>query len=59
MIQNKLITLDEELSQDDLHRISNYLNHEFADQPLREIRLQVLERMNEEKAHTTAWSSRR
>ena len=50
MIQNKLITLDEELSQDDLHRISNYLNHEFANQPLREIRRQVLERMQEEKA---------
>ena len=50
MIQNKLIMLDEELSQDDLHRISNYLNHEFANQPLRDIRLQVLERMNEEKA---------
>ena len=50
MIQNKLITLDEELSQDDLHRISNYLNHEFANRPLREIRRQVLKRMQEEKA---------
>ena len=50
MVQNKLITLDEELSQDDLHRVSNYLNHEFANQPLREIRRQVLERMQEEMA---------
>lgn len=49
MIQNKLIMLDEELTQDELHKISNYLNQEFSGQPLRAIRQQVLERMAEDK----------
>lgn len=49
-VHNKLITLDEELTQDELHKISNYLNHEFSGQPLRLIRQRVMERMNEEKA---------
>jgi heat-inducible transcriptional repressor len=49
-IHNKLITLEDELTQDELHKISNYLNHEFSGRPLRQIRQQVLERMNEEKA---------
>lgn len=49
-VHNKLITLEDELTQDELHRISNYLNHEFSGQPLRQIRQQVLERMNKEKA---------
>ncbi len=49
-VHNKLITLEDELTQDDLHKISNYLNHEFSGQPLRTIRQRVLERMNEEKA---------
>ena len=49
LVQNKLITLDTELTQDDLHTVSNYLNQEFSGQPLRAIRQQVLERMAEEK----------
>jgi heat-inducible transcriptional repressor len=49
-VHNKLITLEEELTQDELHKISNYLNHEFSGRPLRQIRQQVLERMNEKKA---------
>jgi len=49
-VHNKLITLEDNLSRDELHKISNYLNHEFSGQPLRHIRQQVLERMNEEKA---------
>jgi len=49
-VHNKLITLEDELTQDELHKISNYLNHEFSGRPLRQIRQQVLERMNEEKA---------
>ncbi|MBM3223315.1 MAG: heat-inducible transcription repressor HrcA [Candidatus Tectomicrobia bacterium] len=50
MVHNKLISLDEEITQDELHQISNYLNHEFSGQPLRTIRQQVLDRMTEEKA---------
>lgn len=49
-VHNKLITLEDELTQDELHKISNYLNHEFSGRPLRQIRQQVLERMHEEKA---------
>lgn len=49
MIHNKLITLDEELSQDVFHQISNYLNQEFSGQPLHTIRQQVLEHMAEDK----------
>ena len=49
-VHNKLIMLDEELTQDELHKISNYLNHEFSGRPLRQIRQQVLERMHEEMA---------
>jgi heat-inducible transcriptional repressor len=50
LVQNKFIMLDEEMTQDELHKISNYLNQEFAGQPLRAIRQQVLERLTEEKA---------
>jgi heat-inducible transcriptional repressor len=50
MVHNKLITLDEEMTQDELHKISNYLNQEFSGQPLRVIRQRLLERLAEEKA---------
>jgi heat-inducible transcriptional repressor len=50
IVQNKLVTLDEEMTQDELHTISNYLNQEFSGQPLHTIRQQVLERMAEDKA---------
>jgi heat-inducible transcriptional repressor len=50
MVHNKLLLLDEEMTQDELHRISNYLNHEFAHQPLSSVRQQVLERMKQDKA---------
>ena len=47
---SKLIMLDEDLTQDDLHQISNYLNWEFSGQPLHTIRHRVRERMAAEKA---------
>jgi heat-inducible transcriptional repressor len=50
IVHNKVITLDEEMTQDELHKISNYLNQEFSGQPLHTIRQRVLERMHEEKA---------
>jgi heat-inducible transcriptional repressor len=50
MVHNKLIMLDTEMTQDELHQISNYLNQEFSGQPLHTIRQYVLERMAEEKA---------
>lgn len=50
MVQNKLITLDDEMTAEELRHISGYLNHEFSGQTLRAIRQQVLERMQEAKA---------
>ncbi|MGE3540014.1 MAG: heat-inducible transcriptional repressor HrcA [Candidatus Tectimicrobiota bacterium] len=50
MVHNKLILLNEDISQDELYTIANYLNQEFSGQPLYTIRQQVLERMTEEKA---------
>jgi heat-inducible transcriptional repressor len=50
MVHNKLLTLDEEMTQEELYQISNYLNQEFSGQPLRTIRQHVLDRMAEEKA---------
>jgi heat-inducible transcriptional repressor len=50
MVHNKLIILDTETTQEELHQISNYLNQEFSGQPLRTIRQHVLDRMAEEKA---------
>ena len=50
MVHNKLIMLDAEMTQEELHQIANYLNQEFSGQPLRTIRQHVLDRMAEEKA---------
>lgn len=50
MVHNKLIVLDEAMTQDELHTVSNYLNQEFSGQPLRVIRQRLIERMAEEKA---------
>ena len=50
MVHNKLIILDEEIAQEELYQISNYLNQEFSGQPLRTIRQHVLDRMAAEKA---------
>jgi heat-inducible transcriptional repressor len=54
LVHNKLIMLDEDMTQDELHRISNYLNEEFSGYPLHTIRQRVLERMAEEKAQYDA-----
>lgn len=50
MVHNKLISLDAEMTQEELQRIANYLNQEFSGEPLRTIRQHVLDRMAEEKA---------
>ena len=54
MVHNKLIMLDEEMTQDELYKVSNYLNQEFSGQPLRLIRQCLLERLAEEKAQYDA-----
>ena len=50
IIHNKLIRIDEALTQDELDRTARYLNTEFAGKSLLAIRARILELMREEKA---------
>lgn len=50
IVFNKIIRLEETLTQDELDRTSRYLNTEFAGKTLLEIRTQILLLMHEEKA---------
>jgi len=50
LVTQKVISVAEELSQDDLQACANYLNGHFAGQHLIAIRLRLLELMREEKA---------
>jgi len=57
-VENKLIEADEELSREELVRISNYLTESFRGQTLRSIREQLLTRMSEERAQVDALLAR-
>jgi heat-inducible transcriptional repressor len=57
-VENKLIETDEELSREELVRISNYLTESFRGQTLRAIREQLLTRMSEERAQVDALLAR-
>lgn len=50
IIYNKIIRLDESLSQEELDRTARYLNTEFGGKSLAAIRAEILELMREEKA---------
>lgn len=50
IVHDKVITLDEEFSQDDLNRTARYLNTEFAGKSLIAIRSEILALMKREKA---------
>lgn len=50
IIQNKIIRLDEALSQEELNRTARYLNVEFSGKSLAAIRAEILELMRQEKA---------
>jgi heat-inducible transcriptional repressor len=50
IVHNKIIRLDEPLSQDELERTARYLNVEFAGKSLRAIRADIVELMRAEKA---------
>lgn len=50
LITNKVVEMEEELSQDQLQACANYLNTHFAGMPLDRIRRRLLELMSEEKA---------
>jgi heat-inducible transcriptional repressor len=50
IIHNKIIRLEDVLSQDELDRTARYLNSEFSGKSLQTIRVKILELMREEKA---------
>ncbi len=50
LVTQKVVTVAEELSQDDLQACANYLNAHFAGQSLEAVRQQLLQLMREEKA---------
>jgi heat-inducible transcriptional repressor len=50
MATNKVLEVEEELTQDDLQTCANYLNSHFAGMSLGSIRARLLEMMSEEKA---------
>jgi len=50
IVQDKIITLDEEFTQDELNRTARYLNSEFAGKSLIAIRVEIMALMKEEKA---------
>jgi heat-inducible transcriptional repressor len=50
IIHNKIIRIEDSLSQEELERTARYLNTEFAGKSLIEIRSEILDLMTEEKA---------
>ncbi|MBC7909977.1 MAG: heat-inducible transcription repressor HrcA [Pyrinomonadaceae bacterium] len=50
IIHNKIIRVDEKLTQEELERTARYLNTEFSGKSLLAIRAEILELMREEKA---------
>jgi heat-inducible transcriptional repressor len=49
VVQNRIVQMGDELNQEELDRISRYLNDEFAGLSIREVREKVLEQMGEER----------
>lgn len=49
IVQNRLVRLDEELTQDELERTARYLNAEFSGKTLAQIRTEIFALMQEEK----------
>ena len=50
IVHDKVITLDEEFTQDELDRTARYLNVEFSGKSLLAIRAEIMELLREEKA---------
>jgi heat-inducible transcriptional repressor len=49
LIENKVVRIDEEISQEELDRAAMYLNSEFRGWSLRTVRLQIFKRLEEMK----------
>ena len=50
IVHNKIIRIDDSLTQDELERTARYLNTEFSGKSLLAIRTEILQLMQEEKA---------
>ncbi len=50
MVRNRVVTLDEAISQDDLNSLRNYVNRSFAGWPLGDARRELLRRIEEDRA---------
>ncbi len=51
VLQNKIISLDKGMTQDQLTSISNYLNDEFSGKSIQSIRTEILFRLKNERDH--------
>ena len=51
VLQNKVIPIEKEITQDDLTSISRYLNAEFSGKSIKRIRQELLHALKNEKAH--------
>jgi len=51
VVQNRVVPIEEDLNQDELDRISRFLNNEYVGLSLREVRTRILEKMGEERDH--------
>ena len=51
ILQNKILPVDSDMTQDQLTSISNYLNDEFSGKPIKWIRKELLNRLRLEKQH--------
>ncbi len=49
IVQDRLVRIDEDLTQDELHRTANYVNSNFAGMSLIAIRAELIKRLSEEK----------
>lgn len=54
-VDNIVVTVDQELSREELLRISNYVTENFGGSPLRDIRDQLVRRMAEDRATVNRW----
>jgi len=54
MVRNRIVTLDEVMSPDDLNSLRNYVNRNFAGWKLSDARRELLRRMEEERAEYDA-----
>jgi len=51
ILQNKVLPVESDMTQDQLTSISNYLNDEFSGKPIKWIRKELLKRLRLEKQH--------